>query len=154
MIDRLNTQYTSTCQYAKWVLCACLHCSSTECWLMKSFASYGSCEITGRTKFASIRSQWNCHMSGNHCLWGEACMLSLPFPCIARWSHHSAYILAHTERAWAGTCHDCFLSVLLEFFPGAYILELTGMWERLLSAWVFVWEMWGFKNEISITLST
>ena len=119
-----------------------------------SFASEGSCEITGSTKFASIRSQWNCHMSGNHCLGWGACMLSLPFPCIARWSHHSAYILAHTERAWAGTCHDCFLSVLLEFFPGAYILELTGMWERLLSAWVFVWEMWGFKNEISLTLST
>ena len=122
-----------------------------------SFASEGSCEITGRTKFASIRSQWNCHMSGNHCLGWGACMLSLPFPCIARWSHHSAYILAHTERPWAGTCQSCFLSVLLEFFPRAYILELTGstgMWERLLSAWVLVWEMWGFKNEISLTLST
>ena len=126
-----------------------------------SFASEGSCEITGSTKFASIRSQCNCHMRGNHCLLcvcvGGACMLSLPFPCIARWSHHSAYILAHTERAWAGTCQDCFMSVLLEFFPRAYILELTGstgMWERLLSAWVLVWEMWGFKNEISLTLST
>jgi hypothetical protein len=95
-----------------------------------SFASEGSCEITGSTKFASIRSQCNCHMRGNHCLLcvgvgGGAFMLSLPFPCLARLSHHSAYILAHTERQWAGTCQSCFLSVLLEFFTRDYILELT-----------------------------
>ena len=33
-----------------------------------SFASEGSCEITGSTKFASIRSQCNCHMRGNRWL--------------------------------------------------------------------------------------